>query len=567
VFTTGIDYERVYRHLDNFLYFQKCNCPSQMFGVYKFHSEFLEEYFFSEVCVSNVIDSLMILDSPEKVIGERYAILEYLTAVLKFKKHKYEIEKDYLIKELILMQSLDEISVGKININKSQIKNIVEKHVAKFINYFNLTPSNVTFRSFIDSDVQDVVVEILEQDISFEGFKDVPLKALFLEGVFKIIREAYLNDPYFGLDSCLSVRVRHTVIKSFMKGFFSKTHLISSIGEDDLRIDHDYWRNYYSENSLGVSFEKIMIIFEQFRTRINDYLDIIKQKKIHIYSECNTEGIFNFELDHAEILRITNELGTSSEVSFEQVFESLYELLESQLKEQLKIVRVFFKEDVSKCLKAELLEFETKIRHEDVDNAIASAIRQCKSEIDSNMEQIARWFDFENEEQYSDFYVEEFFERYKLAYESLIPGLNISITLCKEGIPVLVNGKYKSKVIDIYNNVIANILKRSGQVLSIKFRINIFYKDDIVDIEFINDCDSSQRDEIDRNLEKSRKAIAEFNANSLMIKDEGGTGFLKIENILKNHISSSSLLSFDYKNDVFTTSISLCGLGVLRKVQ
>jgi hypothetical protein len=216
--------------LQTFLDANECTRPSELRSkVSKFDPDKLQ-FFLWKVCESSVLDMLPALESSRAVLEERRDICALLL-YLEPGTPAYEQEILSISSELTIRKGLQTLDGSRVHVDVAALSSVVGREIAEsYQRYGALVRSGVVVSESLDA----VIRELLKKDVNPKYLLAVPDSEAdeLLVSMFLQARKRYLFDPYHGLDSYLSKRIRHGSIVGYIRAPAEKEGIVTQQNPD-----------------------------------------------------------------------------------------------------------------------------------------------------------------------------------------------------------------------------------------------------------------------------------------------------------------------------------------------
>lgn len=539
-----IDSFKEFEKYEDFLIYQSKEKPSDLFSIKKIFSTEKLEYFLANVCSIQNMKLSMFFDSEFEVIDERIKICQYL--MKKNNNSKYIDEIINLNKQKLIIQGVNQLNDGKINLNIDEIKNIIDENLDK---NFSLIKYNLNSGIDLDMDIYEPL---------FFSQNDVPENKTYETNsqLYRMVIEArniFILNEKFGLDTCLSTQIRHGIITNALRSIFEDLKLVTKKDRNGNYLLNKYWIDYYDLNIDHEEVKKLLEVLENTSKKIDDLSFEIKNELIQLKTEERSKknGLFDYNIYLEEVIGWETEIKNIENIG--EFSEFIIHMLLHKTQENLQEVREYFREvilsDFVKIINDTLVSINSlKISVPELRTQLNTARQTIQQEI----EKIIKWFNLSTKDiisEYDSYFLKE------VLLSSIKCRLNIIDTT-----GLKFKGNTLNSVFHILYNLLLNSLTHSGKD---NVECNIEFKEEEENIRII------VSNAIYTNLEKTEeitKIILEKlkNKDQTKINAEGGTGFNKIQNILDNILKIQNKIDVYVDNKIFYVDILLSKKGVLK---
>jgi tetratricopeptide (TPR) repeat protein len=391
--------ERLYASYEAFLSAHGCDRPSSL-GAHRDQFDRARFIFFlRHVCVPEVMDFSVAFASSEELRGERIQICQLLLALDPPHTDAYSQEIARLTQEGQIQRALRHLDQRKIFIDTAGILRSLDRgfreRFERFLEYSQLgQPLRETVGLSGSLDSGNTV--LLISDAAIEQLTEL----------FEELLNRFISSNEYGLDSYLSVRIRHGTLSGQLRGPFEREHLITrksgSAGE--------YERNrFWGERILGLygteTQRKCDAAFAAFSSAVDSLIDRARSEWLQIRGPANdNKGLFDFTYAGTQLGEVFARLFTVR--SFEAFVQTVFTELWDRTRRNLEDVRTKFRQDLLGELTAaldNLLASLTAAAPDIPHTELAEAARRCRTAIQTEIETIVEWFRSADEQGLADF--------------------------------------------------------------------------------------------------------------------------------------------------------------------
>lgn len=512
-------------------------------------------YFLRYICIPNVMDTSSNFNFSNELYEERIKICQILID-LDYKNHDvYSNQiKEYTAK-LFINKKMSEIEQSKIYVDIEGIKKISElKLKESYIRYMNLlnTDDREKKNDYIELEGEDgLIVKITTNDRQMVFWK-----------IFYHIRDLFTTNSDYGLDTYLSVNIRHGTLSGLLRKPLEAEHLITLRNDKtNLYKDNEYWKDkyYYNENNI----ENISKYLNSFSRRTDKLITLLKNKWIQISTESKLfdQGMFVYIFGISELEELESNIHpkTTYEEFVELIFTKLWEITE----ENLEIIRTNINNVLMPKYNRIFDVLQKRISYINIDGQyqeLDQAITKSRTELLNSLTTVSNWFKRSKTFNTQDYTLNLAIDIARSMIENIYPHKNIKINIDSPN--YMFNGVTLNNFVTIFYTIFDNCIQRSGlEVNSIKIKIT--YKNNECKFICINDIDEStctlERIDYVKQLEK------DLNIRQGMekVRKEGGSGFYKIIKILNTDLLCNTTIKLKYLNrKYFFSKITLENEGL-----
>ncbi len=337
--------------------------------------------------------------------------------------------------------------------------------------------------------------------------------------LFGTLRERFIASDEYGLDSYLSVRIRHGTLAGHLRGPFERQRIVTRReGNGGGYLLNEAWSDSI-EKSVR---DQLQGALADFSSRVDEIIEVAKNDWIQIRSPQRPEGIFNFAYSATELNALYRRLG---ELPDESAFvdASFFELW-SRTSKCLTSVRNSIATLANWFMQA--LDSLDKVVHSFSNTAppgLSRAIASSRTEIQQELKLVASWFEIRQAEDVDDYRMDVAVDA---AAAMIRRSQNMSFRVTRETKGCgLLRGATLTHVFDIFQILFENVVRHSrtnppAAVVAVEKRGS----------RMIIDVANTIPDEVDENaLMHTADAIEQAASSGVAaVKREGGSGFAKL---------------------------------------
>lgn len=539
---------------EDFFLFNKINKPSLIqIDDDKYKRKYLI-YFLKKVCNIKVLDSSGICNSSQERDKERVDICNRLCQLDIDNLKEYENEIRDLIQKIMINAELKIIEENRIHVNVDGVKErLINDYEIDFVRY-------KVYQEYRDASFMNItkIIEssrLLEREKIVSQYEETEIKNVIdsanriLEELIIHIRDAFVSSDEYGLNGYLSLNIRHGTLADELR---------SPIFRAKLNAIQDVYTNKYVVNEQWIEFcteedKKIICnAITKFYLTTDNIVNKLKNVYIQIRTEnSDTDAVFDYRI-YKDFMPLISKKAQETQ-SFEEFIDFVLDVLWMITERNLCNVRELIQGKIAEeylqafdLLKKEVGKVEdiSKIRD------LNQKINETSMDISIVLDKICYWFHRSTESKHNDFDLDFVFKLGLETIRNMHPEKNFEIKELEKTESDKFSGTSLKNFESIFYNLFDNIYKKGKEnrgkiIIGYKLR----YKDNRVEIYLENDFDCNKNMENDiMNVEKAKKLI-ETNEYLERVKDEGGTGILKIFKIIKYDLRSIPLIDFGYLVD------------------
>lgn len=352
-------------------------------------------YFLNNIITIDTLKYSTEYNSINDVEEERVKILTKLIVIDSVNKLDYEKEINEIYRVSAVRKVLKEVDEGRLYIDVSSLKKVQNKKIKDDFKRFKEIETSSSSKKIIGFNTSNTknwekaLNEKNEKNEKYNSADYLAFKSIYLE-----LRENFLFSKEYGLDSCLSTRIRHGALKNHIRSVFEKLDLVTSKLKDKYR-DNEKWRNQLVSSPETNYYMQVQL--KQFSNEIDEYTTFIVEKLIQIETEKTIDkedGIFKFFTSDPILFKyyMQNKLSfDSTESIIEMLLTSLVNHTLIDLQQQIS--KVFSKtipnkfQNIINTTIGNLRELTLPSDCQLMPNLIKS-----NTEIQNELENISNWF-------------------------------------------------------------------------------------------------------------------------------------------------------------------------------
>lgn len=566
-YKSAIESYDLYVGYDNYIAILGYEKPRDLIEIYDEYS-LRDLHFLLEVCTHDVLHSSPAFENQEELDLERLEICNFLVSKLD-DSTDVEAEISELLRKILVRKGIKQINYSKIYVDVSSLKESLQKELRENFNR-NIEIAALPLdqlNKIVDS-LGNVLVYYVDnpdenQETSEDDLENVKLTSynryLHFREAFLKVRDRFIFDKDHGLDTYLSMRIRHGTLLGQIRSVFETNHLITVRNEiDNAYLPNEFWLHRIVEldteqhNNLNASLN-------EFSKDIDELAETLKIQTIQIVTEQSRgiNGLFDFAYSEEQLLELFSaKFGSIKEydIFIEQVILELWAQTEAcltSIKQYLNNQFTAKIESVFDKLEQGIAKIRT-IEESSLSNVLQeliSTIVNCRTAIVVEIGNISEWFNRSNKK-----FIDEF--DFSVLAESSVNTLQTIKPLFKDAdirnnidCELKFDGDLFPYFTDILYYLLDNALKHSKLASEeLWVTINISQQDEKITFVVMNNIlnDDSYLKTVNERIRATREKIKD-DVTYDRINKEGGTGYPKIKKTLKH----------DLKRKVHTVNLSL----------
>lgn len=287
---------------------------------------------FTRVCTVDVLDSLTCLDVIEKAEAERIALLDWVIEEPNAFVNIAKNERMRLTQQAELRGALNRIDESRIVINVSSLREAQqEKFSEAYIRYASQRDAE---GGTLKNKLLDVYLST-KTDMGHNLVPMDPVVAAFQEACHDV-RKAFLYSPHFGLEACLSGRIRHGILVQQLLRPYSENRIIVREARDRTRAA-SYWKGVL--NCADQELAQVISTLEKLTNKLDRLALEVRDVWIQSRTEAqNAEGLFDYRFS-AEQLRYLQREIDNDELCEDRFLDRILDFLIRRTRENLVTVR------------------------------------------------------------------------------------------------------------------------------------------------------------------------------------------------------------------------------------
>jgi hypothetical protein len=342
-------------------------------------------YFLEKVATVDTLKYSTDYFSISEVEEARINILKTLISINKKDKLTYENEINDIYRINSVRKALKEVDEGRLYIDVNALKNFQVKSFSEDYKRFKeieSISSNQNLIGFNASTVRnwDPNAVLDEKNQSYNSASYLAFKNIYLE-----VRDNFLFSKEYGLESCLSTRIRHGALKNHIRSVFEKLDLVTSKSQTGY-LDNQVWAGQLQERLKKFSSE-----IDLYTSAIVDTLLQIKTEKI----ADRPDALFQY-MTHDELLfsfyMTNNSRFDSIETTVEILLTDLVNYTLINVGED--VVNAFTKGTISQRFQEIIESLLGDLKDEDLPYGcdLISNVMKSTTDIQNELEYLAEWF-------------------------------------------------------------------------------------------------------------------------------------------------------------------------------
>ena len=530
----------------------------------------LIEFLYS-VCTKPILMRDKILNpSFKKADDVRIEILKKLVDLDYARVKLYYSEISSITKEKSIKERIRLINNSKIYVDTEGIKCVLREELKEdFSRYLELQKLNEDVIAFdyesIDYKKEIISIFTKKSDINNSNFVYSQRTILLREIVSRITEEFLFNESY-GLNTFLSIRIRHGYLKSQLTRVFENNNLLSK-RKTNSSVEYsinEYWDDILPNDTKGG--KEIRQCLSSFTLSIQNMINTVKNEWLNIQYKDDTLGFF---LDYCPVVGIIIDQINPDIRDFNDFYNNtiniLWEYTDSLfriLRERINNSLIPYVGDALNKLSNSLLEIKDASVKEALEELIKS-INLCKAGYEQSIIEFSKVLE-RNQVSYWNFTMDELVDT-SLGIENQLntkfKKVNIQRSIFDSSsykgvyfpyfvdvLTILLNNAFEHSGIVRYKDMcIAICIDKNGRERLEKVGFDNFYEiigqikgDDYFYISVTNKLSKQMNiEKLNNDLRDLFKRINHADALKEYSQTEGGSGLAKLSNTLKYNIDEN----------------------------
>ena len=480
------------------------------------------------VCTIEVLDSFQDLDTFEKVEAERLKLLDWVAKNVQPFARMAETEVLRLTQDAQLRGALEKIEEARVVLNLSALREAEQQRFSDA--YFRYSAQR---QLASDEFLQEVLQAVSNPSGSVRVLRLSKMRgelATFI-GAFHDIRDAFLLSPHFGLEACLSGRIRHGFVVQHLRKPFVEHQLAVRVGTPEFQSVKNYWqgRPYLANDSA--SLESVMVILGELTLRLDEIAEEVKSVWMQTKTEArNADGLFDYSFSETELSKHSGRMSEAGSV--EAFIDGAFDILVGRTRTNLERVRSRVRGHLQERLVALIETAMTQLNAlpwtANV-GSVKTTLTTCRSEIERTCQQLARWFEDSDATLVGAVFDFDLIARTAVGMiEQLNPNSRSKHSI-KVDSPYQVKGRHFTAIVHIIFFLLENAIRYS-KVSNDRFHsaLSIIVEGNQLSIMVENETESSEAAEAA--TARIAAKVGEFrrSLDPEKVIREGGSGFAKI---------------------------------------
>lgn len=414
---------------------------------------------------------------------------------------------------------------------------------------------NINSLSYFSENDRPVVII---SDIAFTEF----------DKLFTELKSRFISSNEYGLDSYLSVRIRHGTLSGQIRSHFETEHLITrKNAKDNSYARNKHWIDSVFANDGDEVVSAADDLLKEFSQRIDDIIDHVNTTLIQIKSSDNPGGLFDYDYSEQEIVKLWAEIFVRDiPIEYEEFLNIIINKLWARTEDNLINVRQFIRNNLKDVLTEALDALALKmdgLHLNSTPTAFSNSLSRCRTNIQNELEAIAEWFRVTEEKTFPNFALDQLVETTLEMVRKCYPSTPFNPITSVES-RIFIDGKRFESFVDIMFILLENMAKHSNTQLAAE--VHIYHEDPILTIELSNAIpDTTNIAEAKKRVDELRRPEGD-GALMKFTRKEGGSGFYKLHKMLRLDLGCKEYdvkFAVEEKSNTFSAIIKMNVKGMM----
>jgi len=372
--------------------------PSRLIGNENIENPLIA-ILFLRVCTWEVLDSFWTLNTTSKVEAERLELLSWVSRNDPALSRLAETETLRLTQEAQLREALQKIEGARVALNLSGLR---EAEQTRFTDAYFRFAVEQELGSQIRSEALDLLPRFgaatpqrIPSSASAKIQQSRSAEISTFASAFTDIRDAFLSSPHFGVDACLSGRIRHGILVQHLRKPFVEQKLMVREDVPERADIEAYWQERLGVATEGPKLKHVMAILFLLTRQVEAIAEEVKNKWIQVRTETRTSaGLFDYTFTDSQ-LRDILQIRLKGVADLDSFLDSIFDVLLDRTREALRLVQTRVRQELFNRM-TETLDHALKQVGALEDQTALLPLRNnlvfCRSHTERTCQQMARWF-------------------------------------------------------------------------------------------------------------------------------------------------------------------------------
>jgi hypothetical protein len=553
--------QMLYVAYDNFLSAHGYKTPADFISSATNFPTRRASVFLHRVCTQKVMAGSFHFSGTDSLENERLIVCQYLCRVDPTNQPTYSKEIDEITQRVFIRRGIQKVEEGKIYVDQTGIRNAGDKLLREsFRRYLDFATLERSGLRLLDTSKLQITRSLTEnqphQPINLEKLEAEGIRVIFtshyavFKELFLDVRDRFISSSEYGLDSYLSVRIRHGTLQGQLRSRFETLHLVS---QRDAQSNAYQLNLFWDSNLSGCTPAKkrsIQSLLASFSRDIDGITKHLKDEVIQVRTETrNPGGLFDFRFEDDVLLpRFIKSF--EKVTTYQEFIDHVFAMLWNRTEISLERVRHYITVTLKDAFVQRLTALQADVRDAVPDGAaseLRANIATCLTAIQNECDRIGRWFTLTGAKYEANPTLEQVLTVCIASINNINPEVQIDPAIMITNDRAF-DGQYFFSLFDIIRTLLDNASRHSGTngaAPEMEISGNVASSDVVLRMRNAITSDVRSRDPV--GFLRKRLATIQSRGVSEDIKREGGTGYAKISKILQYDLGrSDASISFDY---------------------
>lgn len=536
----------VYIAVEQHLNFRGMSKPSEILAESPIDVAFL-----SEACTSSSLRQSLEFLSKAEMEDERIQVLFNLAQADNQNENEYIDEVHTIIDQQTIEELLQRFHVGKVQCDEQALSSWA---------LTELSPRFNRLKDFIDAGLppveKDADIHFIAHLTSGKSetftFKVPNNESLDIaRTILAELNSKYALDPRYGVDSYLSLGMRHGAVEAHLQSPLSAENILTA--KEPLGYPDDcFWKNYFTENGYAYYGEKIGPVLAAFSEKFDNKLEVIKNDLLQVRRPDKPDGLIIADLSEATVLSACARFAEVND--FESFIAEFTSIFWANVEANLAAAREYIENRLANELGELLDELEVNVHQATGQQRLvpfSDALMRARQELANAVNEVSSWHNVARSTDVEPLGLVEIIRAAQKIVCRLYPDFEPRVTFSGEtGISVT----YSLHIlIEVFKALFTNVYAHSQIDVPL---VNVHMQmtdEDALNVEFISDCKDMARAEqaaFDNN-EKIRTGEYEKK-----LPKEGGSGLAKVARSTLMDGKPNTMISVDHVECKFKVTMT-----------
>lgn len=520
--TNTFDLRRVFVAYDWFLSALGLERPTQLPPLAHSLSPTRLTYFLRYVCAPYILDSaFLVFESTNAVEAERIGVCQWLLTNDASHADIYAAEISKLTRDAALRRAQRHVDQSKIHVDVSGLKRSLEgsffERIARYIAYCRLSTTTRT-AVVLERVTNKYDLILVVTDAAFSQFCTLVAE----------IRDRFVSSNAYGLDSYLSIRIRHGTLSGQLRSQFQRESLITTRNAKGVYGVNEVWTpTVFQPRGLSAKANEYLAAFSH---QVDGLIETLRDSWIQIKGPSKPSGLFDFAFSGAQLGEMFADLQHALDPA--TFVDAIIAQLMRRTEANVKAIRAKLESELAAELLRAVDEMSTRIFGLDpalAHSTFADAVARCRTNVSNAVATIAAWFDTAAKDKPPDFSLQLACETAVAQVQNCFPHVTFAPTI-DATISRLCPGRIFVGLSDLLFIPLENILRHSD-LSDPKASISMACTNGDVRIRIGNNMRPSVRE----HAVAAAAVINAFTPDSALdsVKHESRSGYPKLHKLLR----------------------------------